>query len=529
MSPSRRSSPWRHRVAVVVLGLVCTLVAAGCSHDSSAPNPAPAGTTLTLSFLGDPGQPPDPDVFYGTQGLLLTTNIYEGLLTYQANTATPVIVAALATSWTQSPDHLVFSLKLRQGVKFHDGTPFDASAVKASFDRRLAVNQGPAYMVQGVASVIAHDPYDVTITLKEPDAGFLDELASPYGPKMMSPTGLVANAGSDDAQTYLMTHDLGTGPYQLSQARVGSAYQLTSFDGYWGKRPYFTTVDLPVLTDSSSEQLQFNSGTLAAVLHDVPSSAVTSYLNNPKFTSYTLPTEVAEYLYVNPHGELLSNQDVRKALLQAIDLQDLVDNAFFGRGSVARQIYPANINDPRYAAQNIAHDPTVLSRAVQAMPETARHVMIGFDSSSPDSQQVANLMIGQLAKAGVTATVQGFPTSQIFGWVGNQTGAPDMLVNIGLPDAATPYFWEHINFDPDGGVNLLGCSSPEATRLIAEGKRTGSPDTFSDAAEAAQATGCWMNMVDVSDFVVAQPWLKGIEEGHVVTYPATLSLNQLHL
>jgi peptide/nickel transport system substrate-binding protein len=129
----------------------------------------------------------------------------------------------------------------------------------------------------------------------------------------------------------------------------------------------------------------------------------------------------------------------------------------------------------------------------------------------------------------VTATVQGFPTSQIFGWVGNQSGAPDMLVNIGLPDAATPYFWEHINFDPDGGVNLLGCSSPEATSLIAEGKRTGSADTFSAAAEAAQSTGCWMNLVDVSDFVVAQPWLKGIEAAHVVTYPATLSLNQLHL
>ena len=527
MSQARRT---RSRTAVLgALAVVLTLVAAGCGQNSSAPNAAPTGTTLTLSFLGDPGQPPDPDVFYGTQGLLLTTNVYEGLLTYQANTATPTIVPSLATEWTKSPDNTSFTLTLRQGVTFHDGTTFDASAVKASFDRRLAVNQGPAYMVQGVDTVTTNNPYEVTITLKEPDAGFLDELASPYGPKMMSPTGLAANKGSDDAQSYLMTHDLGSGPYQLSQAQVGSAYQLKSFDGYWGKKPYFTTVDLPVVTDSSAQQLQFNSGSLAAILHDVPSSAVTSYLNDPKYATYTLPTEVSEYLYVNPHGELLSNQDVRRALLQAIDLKDLADNAFFGRGAVAKQIYPANINDPGYAAQNIAYDPSVLTRAVGQLPESARRVTIGFDSSSPDSQQVANLMIGQLAKAGLTATVQGFPTSQIFGWVGNQTGAPDMLVNLGLPDAATPYFWEHINFDPDGGVNLLGCSSPEATRLIAEGKRTGSPETFSAAAEAAQATGCWMNLVDVSDFMVAQPWLKGIEEGHVVTYPATLSLNQLHL
>ena len=522
-------SPRRHRMATGIVGLVVALVSSACGHDSSAPNPAPTDATLTLSFLGDPGQPPDPDVYYGTQGLLLTTNVYEGLLTYQADTATPVIVPSLATSWTQSPDHTVFTLQLRQGVKFHDGTPFDASAVKASFDRRLAVNSGPAYMVQGISAVRENNPYEVTITLNEPDAGFLDELASPYGPKMMSPTGLASNAGSDNAQSYLMTHDLGSGPYQLAEVRVGSAYQLKSFDDYWGKRPYFTTVDIPVVTDSSAEQLQFNSGTLAAILHDVPSSAVTSYVSNPKFATYTLPTEVAEYLYVNPHGELLSSQDVRRALLQAVDLKDLADNAFFGRGTVAKQIYPANINDPRYAAQNITYDPTVLSRAVQAVPASARQVTIGFDSSSPDSQQVANLMIGQLAKAGVTATVQGFPTSQIFGWVGNQNGAPDMLVNLGLPDAATPYFWEHINFDPDGGSNLLGCSSPAATRLIAEGKKTGSADTFSAAAQAAQATGCWMNLVDVSDFVVAQPWLKGIKAAHIVTYPATLTLNELHL
>ena len=82
-----------------------------------------------------------------------------------------------------------------------------------------------------------------------------------------------------------MTHDLGTGPYELAIARVGSAYQLQSYDNYWGKRPYFSTVNIPVITDSSAEQLQFNSGSLAAILHDVPSSAVTSYLTNTKFAT----------------------------------------------------------------------------------------------------------------------------------------------------------------------------------------------------------------------------------------------------
>ena len=95
---------------------------------------------LHLSFLQDPGQPPDPDIYYAGQGLLLTTNLYEGLLQFKGGQDKAELEPLLATEWTASPDNKVFTLKLREGVKFHDGTPFNSAAVKASFDRRLAVN-----------------------------------------------------------------------------------------------------------------------------------------------------------------------------------------------------------------------------------------------------------------------------------------------------------------------------------------------------------------------------------------------------
>ena len=106
--------------------------------------------------------------------------------------------------------------------------------MKASFDRRLAVNQGPAYMVKDIESVTTQGDYGVTITLKAPNSAFLDYLASPYGPRMMSPTGLKKNGGPDYAQNYLTTHDLGTGPYTLTDAQVGSNYAMASFPDYWG-------------------------------------------------------------------------------------------------------------------------------------------------------------------------------------------------------------------------------------------------------------------------------------------------------
>ncbi|CAN5603987.1 hypothetical protein BH09ACT8_BH09ACT8_38660 [soil metagenome] len=515
--------------ACLAAGLSTALVVAGCSSGGSdTPNAAPTGTTLQLSFLQDPGQPPDPDVFYGTQGLLLTTNAYEGLLTFAAGKAESELAPALATSWTESPDKKTFTFQLREGVTFHDGTPFTSAAIKASFDRRIAVDQGPAYMVKDVESVVPQGDYAATITLKAPNSTFLYELASPYGPKMMSPTALAANAGSGHAQTYLTTHDVGTGPYTLTDAKVGDKYQLSSYLDYWGKKPYYTTVDIPVISDSTAQQLQLDNGSLGAILHDIPSSAVETYKANAKFTSHTLPTAMSDYMYVNPHTPVMSNITVRQGLLKAVDIDALARNAYFGRGTAAKQIYPANVNDPKYAAQNITHDPAALKAAVDALPANARAITIGYDSSSPDNQQVAALLGTQLSQAGLVPTQTGYPASQIFGWLENRDGAPDILVNLGFPDAPHPYLFEHINFDADGGVNFFGCTSPSATTLIAKGLETGSPEDFSAAAEEAQATGCWLNLVDVSDFMVAQPWLKGVEAAHIVSVPTSLSLNELY-
>jgi peptide/nickel transport system substrate-binding protein len=524
----------RNSRATVVLaaGLVGALTLAACSGSSgsnSSSNTAPTDHVLKLSFLQDPGQPPDPDIYYAGQGLLLTTNTYEGLLTYKTGTATPTLEPALATSWKESPDHKTFTFALRHGVTFHDGTPFTAAAIKASFDRRAAVNQGPAYMVSDIASITTQGDYSATITLKHSNAAFLAYLACAYGPKMMSPTALKAQAGKDHAQTYLTTHDIGTGAYTLTDAKVGSHYALQAYDKYWGAKPYFSTVDLPVITDSSAQQLQFNNGQVAAILHDLPSSAVTSYLGNKKYNSYTLPTMMSDYLYVNPSKGMLTSQQNRQALLKAIDVDALVKQAYFGRGVKATQVYPANMMATQYAAQQIAFDPSALKSIAASLPSNQKTLTIGYDSGQTDNQLVANLISAQLASVGITAKVQSYPTSEIFGWIGDPKGAPEMLATLGWPDAPPAYTWAHISFDADGGLNYLHCASTEASKLIAEGLVTGSDHTFSDAAQSASQTGCWMNMVNVSDFMVAQPWLKGVENAHIVSHPNTLLLSALSL
>jgi peptide/nickel transport system substrate-binding protein len=517
----------RLSLGAVAVAAMFTVAACGGAGKTQAANPAPTDHVLHLSFMQDPGQPPDPDIYYGGQGLLLTTNIYEGLLAYQGGAADPKIVAGLATNWTASADYKTYTLQLRQGVLFHDGTPFTSAAVKPSFDRRLGVNQGPAYMVSDVASVTTEGDYGVTITLKDSNPVFLDYLASAYGPKMMSPTALSANAGKDFAQTYLQTHDAGTGPYSLTDAKVGSHYAMAAFDKYWGGKPYFTTVDIPVLTDPSTQQLMFNKGQVAAILHDLPQSAVRSYLATKNIKTYPLPTMMSDYLYVNPSTSFLTTADNRTALLQALDVDQIFKQAYFGRGKRGDQAYPAHQLPAGQAAQNIPHNTSALQKLVGTLPADKKNITVGYDSQSTDNQLVANLISAQLAPLGLTVKVQSYPTSQIFGWVGDPKGAPDLLATTGWPDAAPAYTWAHISFDPTGGLNYLHCSTDEITKKLAEGATSGNAATFSEIGTLSAATGCWYNLVSQDDFMVAQPWLKGVEAAHVVATPNSLSLAAL--
>ncbi len=523
------------RAAVATAAVVSGLGLAACASSApSAPtttSSAPASKTLNLSFLEDPGNgATDPDIYYAGQGIILQDNIYQGLLQYKGGTATPTIIPDLATSYTVNKAYTVYTLKLRHGVTFHDGTPFTSAAVAPSFARRLAVGQGPAYMVMG-AKVTTQGPYQVTITLSAPNPFFPAYLAAPYGPRMMSPTGLAAHAGTDHDQSYLATHDLGTGPYELTQAKVGSMYQLKAFPQYWGPKPYFTTVNLPVITDSSTQQLEFNKGQLAAIMHDLPESAVKSYLADKAIDSYSLPTLNSDFLYVNPASGFLTSAANRMALLKAIDVQEVYKEVFTGRATVADQAYPAHMMPAGDATQNIPYNTAPLASLARSLPASERTLTIGYDSSSPDNQLVANVLSAEFDQLGLSVTVQSYPTATIYGWAPpakSAKGAPDILLDSAWPDAAPPYMWAHISFDPNGGLNYLHCSTPRISTLLAQGAVTGSAATFSQIGELSAQTGCWYNLVNQNDFMVAQPWLKGVVAAHIVTSPNSLSLYDLY-
>lgn len=498
---------------------------AGTGATASASVGGSHGHVLHLSFLQDPGQPPDPDVYYAAQGLLLTTNTYEGLVTYKPATAAPVIVPVLATSWHVSGDHRVYTFELRHGVHFHDGTAFTSAAVGASFTRRLKVGQGPSYMVAGVAWVKPEGPYKVVITLKEPNFGFLDWLASPYGPKMMSPTALAGHAGKDYAQTYLATHDIGTGPYLLTEAKVGVAYQLKAFPGYWGPKPYFTTVDIPVVTSALTQEIDFNDGQLDAILHDLQPTEITSYSANAADSVYSLPLFETELAYLNPTAKLLATAKLRLAVEEAVNIA-VVDKAAFGsHGVIATQMYPLHmLPDASSDPQDIAYNPSVLKSAIKDLPASQKTVTVGYDPSAPVDNLVANLIGAQLRVAGVTTEVVGYPTAQIFGFQARPSRGPGILIQSPWPDAADPYTWAHDLYQPSGGLDFFNCPTPGANALFNTAVSTGSPSAYAKIGEIAKGQGCWLNLAFRDDVMVTQKWLTGVAQAHNVATPQSLDL-----
>ncbi|MCB2111883.1 MAG: ABC transporter substrate-binding protein, partial [Rhodobacteraceae bacterium] len=175
--------------------------------------PARAGTPADILVVGQTAEPKslDPHTVTSTNDFRILVNIYDGLVRFKPGTL--AVGPALARSWDISPDGRTYTFHLREGVRFHDGTPFDAEAVKFNFDRMLRKDHpfhdtGPfplAFFFQAIKAVEVVDPRTVRFRLDEPYAPLLSNLAYPTG-LMVSPAA-VREYGKEYGR-----HPVGTGP-----------------------------------------------------------------------------------------------------------------------------------------------------------------------------------------------------------------------------------------------------------------------------------------------------------------------------
>lgn len=471
---------------ITIGGLSLGSLLAACGAEGATTNGA-GKLTLAMPFLQDM-QVPDPDIMYEGEGVQVMRACYEGLINYKSGTSE--FVPGLAKSWSMSADGLTYTFKLTPGVKFHDGTVADATAWIKSFERRAKVNQGPAYMVAGIAKAEAPDPNTLVVTLKEPNNAFLHYAACPWQMYVTSPDAVAKNAkGGDLAQEWLKTHDAGTGPYVMKEFVPGSHYTLEAFPDYWGEKPHFTTIQIRITPAIATQKLQLDQGAFDIVSKGFAIPDVLKYKKNTAFKVDTVFGASVMVVWMNISGGIFADKTVRQAMMTALDRATIVSTAFHGLTKVETNFWPEDMFPDGMAPFSTSFDLGPLKAKIPSLP-SKKIDLAWVTSYGAPAQLVAELVQTQLAPTGLDITIRAMPSAEEFDLCNQPPSKrPDLMV-AGIGGDALHLDTALRIFLRTGAkpLNFFGYSSPALDKAMDDAIRQPTTDAMNQAYLAITKT-----------------------------------------
>ncbi len=501
-------------MAAAVVAAAVMLAGCGSTEKKSAIG---ASDVLRIPYLADMSVP-DPDVFYDVEGNAVILNQYEGLLRYAPGSTK--IVGSLAESWTVSPDRLTYTFKLHPGVKFHSGAPLTSKAVEAAFERRLDVDQAPAYMLKPVKRMSTPDDLTFVVTLKHPVNPFEAYMASSWGPKVIGPDAIRTHAGKDFGQTWLRTHGDGTGPYKLTQFDRGRQYALTRNDDYWGTKANFEKVLIKITPDIGTQRLELQNGDLDAVVKSFPASELESLPDS--LVVQKKDSNLRLLLYVNTHKAPFDDPAVRAGLRSTIDIDQLVDQAYAGTATRSVGAYPEALLPGQPELPYKVDDAKAAAAGRKAK---TRKITLAYTADESGVQRrVGELLQASLKKAGYDVTLREVQLPDTYGYIKRLKSAPDLLLQTNTPDAAHPDTWARIVFYSTGGLNFFGFSDKqldgELDRAL-DAPEAEATKLYQDVGRRVIDSNSMFFLGNVKDVFVLQKDLTGVQS--VPEYPWTIT------
>jgi len=460
-----------------------------------------ATTTIVFGTEADPTLL-DPSLVSDGPSLRATDQIFESLVGFKLGGTT--IVPELALNWKASKNGLAWTFNLRKGVKFSDGTAFNAAAVCFNFTRWFsfpaplqsdalsyywqtvfggfrnpaAGNPGPDKSLYRGCK--AHGLYSVSILLTRRSSSFLAAIGLPnFG--IASPTALKkyqADAGTVDATgvfhptgSFATQHPVGTGPYMLSSWQVGSKLELVANPNYWGPKPKLKRVIFRPIGDTAARLQALQTGEIQGMDGVNPADFGTIKGNNSLQLLKRQPFTVG-YVGINQALPPMNNLKVRQALAYGLDRKTVATAFYAGQGTPANQFLPPALFG--FAKKGVPAYPYDPDKAKQLLQQAGLTLPVKIDfwyptnvsrPYMPDPARNFQAFQASLEKSGFNVVPHSAPWRPDYrGAVG--VGKAQVFLLGWIADFADPADFLNVHFG--SFTQQFGFNNPALFKLLAE-------------------------------------------------------------
>ena len=484
---------------VAALGLPQLAVAE--SHSSLDPN-AKSGGNITVTYKDDVATL-DPAIGYDWQNWSMIKSLYDGLMDYEPGTTE--LRPGLAESYEISDDGMVFTFKLREGVKFHNGRVMTADDVKYSLDRVTnpktqspgagffgsiagydAMSSGEAEELSGVKVL---DDQTVEITLSRPDATFLHVMGLNFASVVAKEA--VEAAGADFGKTAM-----GTGAFKLADWTIGQKLVFAKNEDYWrAGLPYLDSVTFEVGQEPIVALLRLQNGEVDVPGDGIPPAKFQEVMGDPEQAARVIEGGQLHtgYITLNVKMAPFDNVDVRKAVNMAIN-KERITQVINGRAVPATQPLPPSMPGYTEGYEGYAYDP---ASAKELLAEAG--FADGFETelfvmNTDPNPRIAQAIQQDLSKIGIKASIQSLAQASVIAAGGEADQAP-MIWSGGMawiadfPDASN-FYGPILGCDGavQGGWNWSWYCNADADAMAIEA------DSMTDPAKVEERLKMWSDV-----------------------------------
>ncbi|MBL8699320.1 MAG: glutathione ABC transporter substrate-binding protein [Alphaproteobacteria bacterium] len=409
----------------------------------------------------------DPQLQRSRPSQIITEHVFGQLLRWK-DIALSGFEADLAESWELAPDGVRWTFKLRRGVKFHDGSPLDAEAVKFTLDRIRDPQTGSPNRSQynGIKAVTAVDAHTVVIETDAPMPTLLEVLATSNS-AILSPEAVRKHGRA------MGRNPVGTGPFRFKEWIPNERVVIERNPDFYGKKPAMETFVYRPVPEGGARVIEVESGN-ADIATGVPPEAAERLRSNPRVRLEVLPSSFQIFFELNHARPPFNDVRVRKAVNHAIDREAIVKNILGGFGSVPDGLFPEGTQG-RIALKPFAYDPALAKKLMaEAFPGGYREKIVLWTSNGRylKDRAVAEAVQGYLQEIGLEAEFRVWEWAAyqrelyraVQGGTGRGSNAAHMwLLGTSIPNAHWRLQRKAVTGDPS---NLTGYSNKRVDELM---------------------------------------------------------------